>query len=69
MRAPMRWAAMQLLQPGFPDADQRELGGHKEGVCCDEQNDCRDPQHNESNHEAEILPSERRARLARACAG
>jgi hypothetical protein len=39
-----------LLQAGFADADQGELGGHEEGVCRDEQDDRYDSQHNESNH-------------------
>ncbi len=47
----------ELLQPGFADADQGEFRGHKKCVCRDEQNDRHDPQHNEGNHEAEILPS------------
>ncbi len=46
-----------LLQPRLADADQSEFGGHEERVCRDEQNHCYDAQHNESNHEGEILPS------------
>jgi len=47
----------ELLQPGFADANQRELGRHKERIRRYQQNHRREAQHHERKHEAEILPS------------
>ena len=49
----------QLLQTGLAYADQGKFGGNEERVCCDEQHDRRNPQHDESNHEIKMLPSAR----------
>ena len=48
-----------LLQPRLAHVDQREFSGHEERVCRDQQHHHHDAQHNEGNHEAEILPSEK----------
>ena len=54
-----------LLQSRFAHVHQCEFSGHEERVCRDQQDHHHDAQHNESNHEAEILPSAgERERLA-----
>ena len=50
--------SQQLLEPGLADADHGEFGGDKKCVRCDQQDHCHDPQHNESNHQGEILSPE-----------
>ena len=52
-----------LLQSRFAHVHQGEFSSHEERVCRDEQHHDHNAQHNESNHEAEILPS------AKGCAG
>ncbi len=39
-----------LLNSGFADTDQRELGSHKESIGCDQQNHHHDAQQGKSNH-------------------
>src|SRR5271166_982396 len=46
-----------LLQSSFAHADQSELSGHEERVCCDEQYDCYDSQHNEGSHRKNLTSS------------
>jgi hypothetical protein len=48
-----------LLQSRFAHIHECEFSGHEERVCRDQQYHDHDAQHNESNHEAEILPSAR----------
>src|ERR1019366_574302 len=56
-----------LLQSRLAHVHQSEFGGHEKRVCRDQQHHHHNAQHNESNHEAEILPSAgRRERLASA---
>ena len=46
-----------LLQSRLAHAHQSEFSGHEERVCRDQQDHCYDAQHDEGNHESEILTS------------